>query len=74
MHCPGMGGKGLKGIGLSLQDSLLLMKARKERTVRADRCARSTLCLCQGRQLGVGSCRDDHHTLWVCGRAVAVGL
>lgn len=35
-----MGGKGLKGIGLPLLDSLLLVKGRRERTVS-----------CEGRQV-----------------------
>lgn len=51
MHCPGMGGKGLKGAVLLLLDSLLLVKCRGERTVSCEGVpgtlhAWDVLCVC----------------------------
>lgn len=56
----------LKGTGLPLLDSLLPVKCRREKPcpVRADGarnapCLGHAICLCQGRELGVDSCRDE---------------
>lgn len=66
MHCPGTGGRGLKGAGLALLHSFWWGAEGKELCpMRADGCARNTpclghaVCLCQGTELGVGTCREE---------------